>query len=69
MTTYRYTIIFDREPDGGFHAFCPALKGRHSQGDTMEEAVENIREAMEDYFESMTVHSETPEESFRSGSR
>ncbi len=25
MTTYRYTIILEREPDGGFHAYCPTL--------------------------------------------
>src|SRR5438067_56807 len=45
MTTYRYTIILDRQPDGGFHAYCPALRGCHSQGDSLEEATDNMREA------------------------
>jgi predicted RNase H-like HicB family nuclease len=56
MTTYRYTVIFDHEPDGGYHAFCPALQGCHSQGDTLEEATEHIREAIEAYLESITAH-------------
>ncbi len=58
VTTYRYTIILDPEPDGGYHVFCPALKGCHSQGDTLDEAVENIREAMEVYLESVAAHGE-----------
>ncbi len=56
--TYRYTIILDREPDGGFHAYCPALKGCHSQGETLDEATDNIREAIEAYLERVTAHGE-----------
>jgi antitoxin HicB len=33
--------------DGGFNASCPSLPGCHSQGDTVEEALSNIREAIE----------------------
>ena len=32
---------------------CPALPGCYSQGDTREEAVDNIREAIEAYLESL----------------
>lgn len=46
LATHRYTIILEREADGGFHAFCPALKGCHSQGDARDEAIDNIREAI-----------------------
>jgi predicted RNase H-like HicB family nuclease len=35
----------DRE-DGGFNVSCPALPGCHSQGDTEQEAIENIRDAI-----------------------
>ena len=48
-----YTVIFKREEDGGYHAFVPVLKGCHSQGDTLDEAVENIREAISVYLESL----------------
>ncbi len=34
-------------------AFCPVLKGCHSQGDSFEEAIENITEAIELYIESL----------------
>ena len=32
--------------DGGFNISCPALPGCHSQGDTEEEAIENIKDAI-----------------------
>jgi predicted RNase H-like HicB family nuclease len=31
---YNYTVILESEEDGGYHAFCPLLKGCHSQGET-----------------------------------
>ena len=39
---YNYTVILEKEEEGGYHAFCPMLKGCHSQGDTFEETIENI---------------------------
>lgn len=51
--TYNYTVLLEREEDGGYHAFCPILKGCHSQGETVEEAIENITEAIELYLESL----------------
>ena len=50
---YNYTVLLEKEADGGYHAFCPILKGCHSQGDTVEEAIENITEAIELYLESL----------------
>lgn len=58
MTSYRYTVILEREPDGGYHVFCPALKGCHSQGDTQDEALKNIEEAASLYLESLRAHGE-----------
>ncbi len=52
MTTYRYTIILEREPDGGYHAYCPALKGCHSWGATRAEARQHIKEAIELWLDS-----------------
>lgn len=63
MERHHYTVILGREEDGGYHAFCPALKGCHSQGDTLEEALANVREAIETYLESLHKHGEpTPAE-------
>ena len=58
MVEYNYTVIIEREEDGGFHAFCPALRGCHSQGDTYEETIQNITEAVRLYIESLKMHSE-----------
>ena len=63
MALFHYTVILEHEEDGGYHAFVPALKGCHSQGETLEEAVANIREAIEAYLESMKADGQTlPEE-------
>ena len=54
-----YTVILEREDDGGYHAFVPALKGCHTQGDTLDQAVENMREAIGLYLESLREKGET----------
>ena len=40
-------MILESEEDGGYSVHCPALKGCHSQGQTVEEALANIKEAIE----------------------
>jgi predicted RNase H-like HicB family nuclease len=47
MSTYRVTLI--EHPDG-VSVSCPALKGCHSQGRTREEALQNIREAIQEWL-------------------
>ena len=47
----RYTVILEREADGGYVASVPLLPGCVSQGDSREEALDNIREAIELYVE------------------
>jgi len=37
-----YTVIFEREDDGGYHVFCPTLPGCHTQAETIEEGTKNI---------------------------
>jgi predicted RNase H-like HicB family nuclease len=39
-------VITPDTEDGGYIVSCPALPGCHSQGDTMEEALANIRDAI-----------------------
>lgn len=49
-----YTVIL--EPDrneGGFAVHMPALPGLHTQGDTLDEALENAREAIQGYLEAL----------------
>ncbi len=47
----RFTVVLEQEPDEGFVAAVPALPGCVSQGDTREDALRNIREAIELYLE------------------
>ena len=48
-----YKIVLEPDvEDGGYVVHCPALAGCYSQGDTKEEATENIRESIETYLES-----------------
>ncbi|RJP27862.1 MAG: type II toxin-antitoxin system HicB family antitoxin [Candidatus Omnitrophota bacterium] len=47
METYRFQVIIEQDEDGFYVADVPALKGCHSQGETFEEALENIREVIE----------------------
>ena len=46
-----YTIILERESDGGYVATVPALPGCVSQGDTRDDVLTNIREAADLYIE------------------
>ncbi|MBS4027257.1 MAG: type II toxin-antitoxin system HicB family antitoxin [Ignavibacteriales bacterium] len=41
-----YRIIIEKGEDFGYVAHCPAIPGCHSQGNTLEEAIENIRDAI-----------------------
>jgi predicted RNase H-like HicB family nuclease len=44
-------IVLEQEDDGTYSVHCPALKGCHSQGDTKEDALINIQEAIQLYLE------------------
>lgn len=44
-------IILEPSPDGGYTVYAPSLPGCISEGDSREEALANIREAVELYLE------------------
>lgn len=46
-----YNAIFQKEEEGGFSVWVPSLPGCTSQGETFEEAVENIKEAIALFLE------------------
>jgi antitoxin HicB len=54
----KYTVVLQRESDGGFVATVPALPGCVSQGDTRSESIENIKEAIELYLEDVVAAGE-----------
>lgn len=46
-----YTVVFQEEKEGGYSVWVPSLPGCASQGETFDEALKNIREAIELYLE------------------
>jgi predicted RNase H-like HicB family nuclease len=46
------SVVIEKD-EHGFYAWCPELKGCQSQGDTLEEAIANIKEAIELYLETL----------------
>jgi predicted RNase H-like HicB family nuclease len=44
-------IILEPSPEGGYTVYVPSLPGCISEGDSLEEALENIREAIDLYLE------------------
>ena len=42
----KYTVILEPADEGGYVVSCPALPGCISQGETLEETLENIKEAI-----------------------
>jgi predicted RNase H-like HicB family nuclease len=46
-----YQAVFQEENEGGFSVWVPDLPGCASQGETLEEAIKNIKEAIELYLE------------------
>jgi predicted RNase H-like HicB family nuclease len=54
MFMIRKASVVIEKDEHGFYAWCPELKGCHSQGRTLDEAIANIREAIELYLETLT---------------
>ena len=46
-------FVFEPQQEGGYHVYAPELPGLHTQGDTLEEATESAREALELYVEGL----------------
>lgn len=47
---YRFAVVIEKDKDGYF-AFCPELDGCFTQGDSYEEIVENIKDAIKLHIE------------------
>jgi predicted RNase H-like HicB family nuclease len=51
---YEFDMIILEDETGGYIAFVPALPGCHTQGDTLEELMKNMKECIELYMETLT---------------
>jgi predicted RNase H-like HicB family nuclease len=49
-----FKVVLQQGEDGGYIVSCPALPGCHSQGESTEEALENIKEAIAGCMQSLS---------------
>ncbi|OGW62881.1 MAG: hypothetical protein A2V83_08345 [Nitrospirae bacterium RBG_16_64_22] len=57
--SYKVSVVIEKD-EHGYYAYCPELEGCQSQGQSLEEAIGNIKEAIDLYLETM------PEDEIRS---
>ena len=50
--SYKVSIIIEKD-DFGYYAYSPELEGCQTQGDTLEEVIANMKEAIELYIETL----------------
>ncbi|HTS63772.1 MAG TPA: type II toxin-antitoxin system HicB family antitoxin [Candidatus Acidoferrales bacterium] len=60
-----YAVIIHEDPDGGFWGEVPALPGCYSQGETVDELKQNIREAIAGVLEVLKEQGREPESSIQ----
>jgi antitoxin HicB len=58
QTILKYDVIFEEQPNGGFTVTVPSLSGCISEGDTFEQAKENITDAIKLYLEDLNADGE-----------
>lgn len=51
--SYKVSVVIEKD-DSGYYAYCPELEGCHTQGDTIEKTMDNIKEAIELYLETLS---------------
>lgn len=51
--TCKVNVVIEKD-ENGYYAYCPELDGCQTQGDTMEDALANIKEAIELYLETLS---------------
>ncbi len=49
-----FTVVILEDESGGYVAIVPELPGCHTQGDSLDEVMENVREAIELYLETLS---------------
>jgi predicted RNase H-like HicB family nuclease len=51
---HEFDVVLLEDETGGYVALVPALPGCHTQGDTLAEVMENVKEAIDLYMETLT---------------
>ena len=59
--SYEFQVVIEVDEDGKYVASCPALQACYTQGDTFEEAMENIRDVIAMCLEELKEADEIPD--------
>ena len=54
----KVSIVIEKD-DYGYYAYCPELEGCQTQGDSLDEVLANIKEAIELYLETLPPEEKT----------
>jgi predicted RNase H-like HicB family nuclease len=65
MRYYDFKVLLEPDESGGYVVSCPMLPGCYSQGESVEEAMANIKEAIELTLEDMRERGEAVPDSSR----
>lgn len=58
MKLYNYKIVIEECEEGGFYAECPAFPGCHVEGETYEETIKEMKEAVKNFVEDYKARNE-----------
>ena len=50
---YKISVVIEKD-ENGYYAYSPRLEGCQTQGDSLEEVLSNIKEAVELYLENLS---------------
>lgn len=53
QTAREVEFVFEPQQEGGYHVYAPELPGLHTQGENLEDATENAREALALYVDGL----------------
>lgn len=51
--SYKVSIVIEKD-EYGYYAYCPELEGCQTQGESLEEVLGNVKEAIELYLETLS---------------
>ena len=65
MKLHNYKVIIEECDEGGFYAECPAFPGCHVEGETYEETMKEMKEAVKNFIEDYSSkNEELPSDNF-----
>ncbi|MDP6157098.1 MAG: type II toxin-antitoxin system HicB family antitoxin [Candidatus Thermoplasmatota archaeon] len=59
MTSKKFIVLIERDEDGQYIGSVPSIKGCHSYGETLDELMKNIEEAIEVNLEALKAEQKT----------